>query len=565
MNIDIDVGRVRKPSELKPAVVIGKDVDRILEVWLVRHKGMSERLAIKHHGCFEHLADVNHYSERVQLSRLVQTWQHVRSTRSRTAKISLVAELLGDCPAEASAIVVSYLSGELPQGRIGLGWAAVGAADAAPATTSEITVAEIDQTLTDIKATTGAGSKKAKHELLMGLLGQATADEQEFLSRLLLGGLRQGALQGIMVDAVAMAAGVAAPLVRRAAMVSGDLAGVATAALTDGAAALDAYRLQLFTAVQPMLAQTATSVDAALDKIDRAAVEWKIDGARVQVHRLGDEVKVFTRNLRDVTASSPDLVQLARGLDVSAIILDGEAVARSADNRPVAFQDMISRFSAESDGRLSVSFFDCLHLNGTDLIDLDGEARWQAMEAALPAELLIQRLVTNDPIAAQQFFDDAIDSGYEGVMVKSLDATYEAGRRGAGWLKVKPVHTLDLVVLAVEWGSGRRQGWLSNIHLGARDPDKPESFIMLGKTFKGMTDEILQWQTERFLELETSRDGHIVHVRPEQVVEIAVDGIQRSTRYPGGVALRFARVKGYRDDKGADEADTIETVRALGK
>lgn len=501
----------------------------------------------------------------MQLSRLVQTWKDVRSTRSRTAKISLVADLLVGCPPESSATVVSYLSGELPQGRIGLGYAAVGSVEAEPATTTAITVAEIDQTLTDIKATTGAGSKKAKHDLLAGLLGRATADEQEFLRRLLLGGLRQGALQGIMADAVASAAGVEPMLVRRAAMVSGDLAGVATAALTSGADALDAYRLQLFTAVQPMLAQTATSVAGGLEKIERPVVEWKIDGARVQVHRQGDTVKVFTRNLRDITASSPDIVQLVMGLDVSSIILDGEAVAFRSDNRPVAFQDTISRFSAEADGRLSVSFFDCLHLNGADLIDLDGGARWSAMAKTLPENLLIQRLVTDDPTAAQQFFDDAIAGGYEGVMVKSLDAPYEAGRRGAGWLKVKPVHTLDLVVLAVEWGSGRRKGWLSNIHLGARDPENPGTFLMLGKTFKGMTDEILQWQTDRFLELQTEREGHIVHVRPEQVVEIAVDGIQRSTRYPGGVALRFARVKGYRADKSADEADTIETVRALGR
>lgn len=495
----------------------------------------------------------------------MQTWQDVRATRSRTAKIALVADLLGDCPPESSAIVVSYLAGELPQGRIGLGWASVGAVEVDPIETTEIVVAEIDHTLTEIKGTSGAGSKQAKHDLLAGLLARATADEQEFVKRLLLGGLRQGALQGIMADAVASASGVEPALVRRAAMVSGDLAGVAAAALTSGAEALDAYRLQLFTAVQPMLAQTATSVAAALEKIDRPVVEWKIDGARVQVHRNGDAVKVFTRNLRDITASSPDIVQLVRALDVSSIILDGEAVALRADNRPVSFQDTISRFSAESDGRLSVSFFDCLHVDGVDLIDRDGGSRWQAMNAALPNELLIQRLVTTDAARAQQFFDDAIEAGYEGVMVKSLDALYDAGRRGAGWLKVKPVHTLDLVVLAVEWGSGRRQGWLSNIHLGARDPADPGSFLMLGKTFKGMTDEILQWQTERFLELETHRDGHIVHVRPDQVVEIAVDGIQRSSRYPGGVALRFARVKGYRDDKTAAQADTIDTVRALGR
>jgi len=314
-----------------------------------------------------------------------------------------------------------------------------------------------------------------------------------------------------------------------------------------------------------MLAKTAASVTDAFGKIERPVVEWKVDGARVQVHRDGNEVRVFTRNLRDITSSSPDIVRHALAMDVSSIILDGEAIAYGPDRRPAKFQDTIGRFTADADGELSATFFDCLHLNGRDLIDEDGEERWNALIAAVPEALRIPRLLTDDPAQGESFFGAAIEAGYEGVMVKSLEAPYEAGRRGAGWLKVKPVHTLDLVVLAVEWGSGRRQGWLSNIHLGARDPERPGEFLMLGKTFKGMTDDILKWQTKRFLELETERDGHIVRVRPEQVVEIAVDGIQRSTRYPGGVALRFARVKQYRDDKPADQADTIETVRALGR
>ena len=350
----------------------------------------------------------------MQLSRLVQTWQYVRATRSRTAKIALVAELLGDCPPASASTVVSYLSGELPQGRIGLGYASVGAVEATPANTSGITVVEIDETLTSIKESSGTGSKKAKQELLANLLARATTDEQEFLKRLLLGGLRQGALQGIMADAVASAAGVEPTLIRRAAMVSGNLAEVSAIALTEGADALDAYRLQIFTAVQPMLAQTSTSVAAAFEKIERPVVEWKIDGVRVQVHRHGDTVKVFTRNLRDITASSPDVVRLAQALDVSSIILDGEAVAMRGDNRPIAFQDTISRFSADTDGRLSVSFFDCLHVNGSDLIDLDTQARWQAMSAVVPPELLIRRLITDDTNAAQQFFDEAIEAGYEG-------------------------------------------------------------------------------------------------------------------------------------------------------
>jgi len=505
--------------------------------------------------------------ELVQIERLVSTWESVRGTRSRLAKVAAVSALLGETPADLVATVVSYLSGELPQGRIGLGYAAVGAIEVEPAAAPSLQVADVDTCLSTIKSTSGAGSKKAKAEALQALLEQATASEQEFVRRLLLGELRQGSLAGLMADSIAQAADVPAPLVRRAAMVSGDLAAIAHAALTGGAGALDEFGLTLFTALQPMLAQSAPNVGAALDKIapSAAAVEWKVDGARVQVHRRGDDVRVYTRNLRDITESAPDVVAVAAALDVESIILDGEAIAIDSDDRPVPFQETISRFSSDGDGALSVIFFDCLHLNGRDLIDANADDRWHAMRTVLPESLLVPRLETSDPVAGQAFFDQAIAAGYEGVMVKSLEATYDAGRRGAGWLKVKPVHTLDLVVLAVEWGSGRRQGWLSNIHLGARDPDNPGEFIMLGKTFKGMTDEVLAWQTERFLALETHRDRHIVHVRPEQVVEIAVDGIQSSTRYPGGVALRFARVKSYRSDKTAARADTIAAVRTLGQ
>lgn len=500
----------------------------------------------------------------MQIDELVATWEQVRATRSRLKKVEGVRSLLAGAPLEHVPTIVSYLSGELPQGRIGMGYAAVGAVSAAASPSSTLTLDDVATTLSAIKATTGAGSKKAKAQLLQEMLAAATKPEQEFLRRLLVGELRQGALEGIMMDAVAAAAQIEAPLVRRAAMVSGDLAMIARHALDGGADALAEFGLTLFTAVQPMLAQTAESVPAALAKTGEAAVEWKVDGARVQVHRDGDELRVFTRNLRDITNSAPEVVRAVASLDVDSIILDGEAVARRADNRPVAFQDTMSRFSTDGDGSLSVVFFDCLHLNGRDLLDLDGAQRWEAMQSALPPELLIQRLVTDDPNDGQAFFEQAISAGYEGVMVKDLATTYEAGRRGAGWLKVKPVHTLDLVVLGVEWGSGRRSGWLSNIHLGARDPDNHGEFVMLGKTFKGMTDEMLRWQTERFLELESHRDGHVVYVRPEQVVEIAVDGIQRSSKYPGGVALRFARVKHYRDDKPASQADTLEAVRALG-
>ncbi len=498
------------------------------------------------------------------IERVADTWETVRATRSRLAKVAAVRELLVAAESHEVPTIVAYLSGELPQGRIGLGYATVGDVTSEPAATASLTLADVDATLTEVQETSGAGSKARKERLLRDLLTAATVVEQDFLRRLLVGGLRQGALEGIMTDAVADAAGIDAALVRRAAMVTSDLALVAVRALDGGADSLAEFGLQLFTAVQPMLAQTAESVIVALDKTGRAAVEWKVDGARVQVHRRGSEIRVFTRNLRDITDSAPDVVRAAALLDVDAIILDGEAVAMHADERPVPFQETMSRFATDADGLLNVVFFDCLHLNGRDLIDADGATRWAAMTSALPPHLLIPRLETDDPTEAQRFFEQAIAAGYEGVMVKAIDASYEAGRRGVGWLKVKPVHTLDLVVMAVEWGSGRRSGWLSNIHLGARDPATPGEFIMLGKTFKGMTDDMLAWQTERFLELETHRRGHVVFVRPEQVVEIAVDGIQRSSRYPGKVALRFARVKRYRDDKLAADADTIDAVRSLG-
>lgn len=503
------------------------------------------------------------------IGRVVDTWQSVRATRSRNAKVAAVAELLREATPVDVPLIVDYLAGVLPQGRIGLGYATVGAVQAEPADVSAaaLTLKRIDETFDDIASTSGPGSKKRKEDLLADLLARATAPEQDFLRRLLVGGLRQGALEGIMTDAIAVATGIELPLVRRAAMVSNDLAGVAVRALSGGRDALEEFGLAVFTPVQPMLAQTAESVAAALDKAGEAgdaAVEWKVDGARVQVHRHGDDIRVFTRNLRDITASASDVVRVAAGLDVESIVLDGEAAARGNDDEPVPFQETMSRFSAEGDGGLHVVFFDCLHLNGRDLIDLDGRARWEALASAVPQHHRIPRLVPSSDEEGESFFEQAVAAGYEGVMVKSLDATYEAGKRGVGWLKVKPVHTLDLVVLAVEWGSGRRRGWLSNIHLGARDPDRPGEFVMLGKTFKGMTDDMLRHQTERFLELETHREGHIVHLRPEQVVEIAVDGIQRSSRYPGKVALRFARVKRYRDDKTADEADTLDTVRALG-
>ena len=417
----------------------------------------------------------------------------------------------------------------------------------------------------------GKGSQARRAELVAGLFAAATEVEQTFLLRLLSGELRQGALAGVMADAVAKAAQIPAAAVRRAAMLGGDLPAVAAAGLTGGAAALDAFTLRVGRPVGPMLAQTAAGVADALEQLGGTGIfEAKLDGARVQIHRAGDEVTVYTRSLDDVTARLPEVVEATLALPVRDLIADGEAIALRPDGRPQPFQVTASRFgrsvdvaAARAAQPLSVFFFDILHRDGIDLLDAPTSRAAAALDEHRARAERVDRLITSDPAAAGDFLDTTLAAGHEGVMAKSLTAPYEAGRRGAGWLKVKPVHTLDLVVLAVEWGSGRRHGKLSNIHLGARDPASG-GYVMLGKTFKGMTDAMLDWQTARFHELAVGgTDGYVVHVRPEQVVEMAFDGVQSSSRYPGGLALRFARVLRYRDDKGPDEADTIDTVRAL--
>jgi DNA ligase-1 len=409
----------------------------------------------------------------------------------------------------------------------------------------------------------------ARTQLLAQLFARATAEEQEFLVRLLMGELRQGALEGLMIEAVAAAAGLPAADVRRAASVAGGVAAVAQAALTQGAAGLASFSMTLFRPVAPMLAQPADDMASALTALPLAAVEWKLDGARVQVHKHAGEVRIYTRTGNDVTAAAPEIVAAVGALPASTIILDGEAIALHADGSPYPFQDTMRRFgrmleveALRSTLPLSVFFFDCLRLEARDLVGETAGARFEALAAALPATLLTPRLVAADATAAQAFYDDAVRRGHEGVMVKALDAPYEPGARSAAWLKVKRTHTLDLVVLAAEWGHGRRHGWLSNLHLGARDPASGE-YVMLGKTFKGLTDALLEWQTRELLERAVSRDEWAVHVRPELVVEIAFNDLQASPRYPGGLALRFARVKGYRPDKKADDADTMDTVRAI--
>lgn len=493
-------------------------------------------------------------------------------TSSRLQKVARIADLLSQAApdAELVSIIVSWLSGELRQRQIGVGWASLRSPPpAAPSPT--LTVLGVDATFSEIKAVSGKGSQARRAELVGGLFAAATEAEQTFLVRLLGGELRQGALIGIMTDAVAKAAGIPAAAVQRAAMLGGDLPAVAAAGLSGGERSLDGFTLRVGRPVGPMLAQTATDVADALERHGGTSIfEAKLDGARVQIHRSGDEVTVFTRSLDDVTARLPEVVEATLALPVRELVADGEAIALRPDDRPHRFQVTASRFgrsvdvaAARTAQPLSVFFFDILHHDGVDLLDAPTTERLAALDALVPEAHRVDRLHTSDATAAAAFLDATLAAGHEGVMAKAASAPYQAGRRGAGWLKVKPVHTLDLVVLAVEWGSGRRKGKLSNIHLGARDPETGE-FVMVGKTFKGMTDAMLEWQTARFTELAVGgTDGYVVHVRPEQVVEIALDGVQGSSRYPGGVALRFARVLRYRDDKSPAEADTIDTVRAM--
>jgi DNA ligase 1 len=502
---------------------------------------------------------------------LVEISRALAATRSRLAKVALLAEALRRLRREEIAIGVNWLVGCLRQGRIGIGGAQLRDAmrSTPAAATATLELLEVDATFGALASVAGAGSTLERRRSLSALLARATPEEQDFLVRLVLGELRQGALEGLMVDALARASGAAPSDVRRATMVAGDLTAVAEAVLVEGAGALGRFRLRLMQPLQPMLAQTASGVGEALADLGEAALEYKLDGARVQIHKDGERVRVFTRSLRDVTAAVPELVEAVRSLPARALILDGEAISFRDDGAPHPFQVSMRRLGRKLDVEgargllpLSTFFFDALHVDGEDLIARAGHERFAALESAVPSALRIPRIVTGDRARAEAFLADALRRGHEGVMLKSLAAAYEAGNRGSSWLKVKPAHTLDLVVLAAEWGHGRRRGWLSNLHLGARDPEHG-GFAMLGKTFKGMTDEMLAWQTERLRALELGTDGYTVYVRPELVVEVAFDGLQASPRYPSKLALRFARVKRYRTDKRPEEADTIEIVRAL--
>ncbi|MEO1059468.1 MAG: ATP-dependent DNA ligase [Actinomycetota bacterium] len=490
---------------------------------------------------------------------LAATSERVAATSKRNAKVTALAGLLASLEGSEVRPAVAFLVGSTTLGRIGVGWASIGALDVAPAAAPSLAVLDVQAVIEALAESTGDGSTARRHAALEALFAQSTAGEQALLRGILGGELRQGALDGVMASAVAQAAAVPVGAVRRAAMFTGDLGEAAEIALTDGRDGLDAVVLQPLRPVEPMLASTAPSAAEALGG-EPALVEWKLDGARVQAHRQGSEVRLYTRNLNDVTARLPEVVTQVRGFTGGDLVLDGEAMGLLDDGAPQAFQDTISEFSRDGGAPLSAFFFDALHVDGVSVHDAPLVDRRAALERVVPPDARLPSVVTDDPAVAERFFADAVAAGQEGVVVKSLDAPYEAGRRGKAWRKVKPVHTFDLVVLAVEWGHGRRRGKLSNLHLGARDGTE---FVMVGKTFKGLTDDMLEWQTQRFLDLRVSDEGHVVVVRPEQVVEVAIDGVQRSTRYPGGVALRFARVRRYRDDKPVDQIDTLEALRSL--
>jgi len=501
---------------------------------------------------------------------LVEASRSVGETAARLEKIGHLAEVLKRLSPDELEIGIAFLSGSLRQGRIGLGRAVVaGGRVVVPAGSPTLDLADVDAAFDRIAGISGPGSSAAKAEILRDLFGRATEGEQDFLVRLLFGELRQGALEGVMLEAVARAAGVPGARIRRAALVGGALAPVARAALVEGSAALSRYNLRPFQPVQPMLAESAADIDEALTELGAASLEYKLDGARIQVHKADDEVKVYSRTLRDVTLAVPEIAAIARALPARAIVLDGEAIALRPDETPHPFQVTMRRFGRKLDvdrlrEELPITpfFFDALYLDGHALVDEPHSRRIAVLGELVPAAFLVPRLETSKPDEAAAFNDRAIAAGHEGVMAKAPDAVYAAGRRGHAWLKVKRARTLDLVVLAAEWGHGRRRGTLSNLHLGARDAERG-GFVMLGKTFKGLTDDMLAWQTKKLLELEVARDRYTVYVRPEIVVEIAFNDLQESPQYPGGLALRFARVKRYRSDKSAAGADTFAAVQAI--
>lgn len=506
------------------------------------------------------------------LVSLVETSQRVGATSGRIAKVREIAGLLRSLQPGEIETGVHYLSGEIVQGRIGIGYAALRtAASSAAAETASLTIAEVDALLTRIAAMRGAGSTANRAAALAGLFSRATSPEQQFLLRLLSGELRQGALAGVMIEAIASAASeIPVAQIRRAAMYASNLGALARVAMLEGSAALARFQLEMFSPVSPMLAQTAADVEEALSVLEGdVAFEWKMDGARIQVHKVESEIRIYTRNLNEVTDAIPEIVESVRALPARVLVLDGEAIAFDPSERPHPFQVTMRRFGRKLDVAqmreklpIRAYFFDCLRYEDQSIEDQPARLRFESLSRAVPASALVPRLITRSEVAAQEFYDAALNAGHEGLMAKALDTAYEAGNRGAGWLKIKRAHTLDVVVLAAEWGHGRRSGKLSNLHLGALDPATGQH-VMLGKTFKGLTDAMLEWQTRELLARETRRDQWTVYVRPELVVEIAFSDLQESSRYPGGLALRLARVKRYREDKHAGDADNMDAVRRI--
>jgi DNA ligase 1 len=495
------------------------------------------------------------------LADVVAASRELADTSSRSGKVAILGSLVGRLEAGEVASAVGFLAGVPRQGRVGIGYRTIYGIERAPAPEPSLTIDDVDRAIAAIQRTTGTGSSARRKDVLGELLARATTPEADFLRRLFTGELRQGALAGLMTDAIAKAAGVPGELVRRALMLSGDLPRTAEIAITAGEEGLRAVGFEIFRPILPMLASTAPDVAEAVGGFARSSVEWKLDGIRIQVHRRDREIRIYTRNLNEITDALPGIVSAARGLPVNRAVFDGEALWMG-ERGPAAFQDTVSRVDHEAPPEGIVTFlFDLLHVDGEDLLDTPLEQRAARLEAIAP-HLKVPSAITSDPPTAQRVLDEALRAGHEGVVVKDAASAYSAGRRGKAWRKVKPVRTYDLVVLGAEWGHGRRQGLLSNLHLGALDP-RAGDFVMVGKCFKGLTDELLAWQTKELLALETGREGIAVLVRPELVVEIALDGVQSSTRYPGGVALRFARVKRYRPDKRAAEADTIDDLRAL--
>lgn len=503
------------------------------------------------------------------LAAVVETSRRITGTSKRLEKTALLADLLRQLRPEEIDIVVAFLAGRTRQGKIGIGYRTLHEAFQQGAETPTLEVLDVDRKLETIAGTAGRGSAQLRSSLLRELFAAATEPEQRFLTGLMTGELRQGALEGIMIDAIAKASSIPLATVRRAAMMAGDIVPVARAAMEKGEAGLHAYDVQLFRPVQPMLAQTAEDIEDALAQLGDASLEYKMDGARVQVHKSGDEVMVFSRGMNDVSPAVPEIVEVVRALPAKELILDGEVISLQPSGRPQPFQITMRRFGRKLDvDRMRAEFpvtpfwFDVLYLDGGHMLDEPQSRRFAELVRLSPEAFVMPHAVAPSSSAADEFVRMALAQGHEGVMAKALGSGYAAGSRGASWLKVKRPRTLDLVILAAEWGNGRRRGWLSNLHLGARDTEKG-GFAMLGKTFKGLTDEMLTWQTQELLKLEISRDAYTVYVEPRLVAEIAFNEIQESPRYASGLALRFARVKRYRPDKQASDADTFQTVQTL--